>query len=198
MDKNFQESTFRTESNHTHVTEVIYIPGMPELVMESDQRGQGVSRMIWSREARAMARPKDTSNEDTEELKEIHGVGFGFRQNTNPELIVTPDLQNTSSLLPKFVANVLEDGTLSIRILDDENSKSHSNDRFTISYSSSISGIDFREDYPFSQSDEDMCQAPASLGYGESRLMILPNDGNGTNYVEVPLSTSSTEEYPSV
>ena len=198
-DKNFQESTFRPESNSTHVTEVLYIPGMPELVMESDQRGQGASRMIWSRDTRKIARPANQFvNEETTELKTIEGVGFGFTDNTLPELIFTPHKDNTSSTVPNVSVSVLVDGSLSLRIIDDENStKFNSTDSFTVSFSSSISGVDFREDFLHSESDGDMWSGSgASRGYDQSRLIILPNDGNGSNFVEVPLSTSAMGEQP--
>ena len=78
-DKNFQESTFRTEANSTHVTEVLYVPGLPNLVLESDQRVPVVSRMVWSRESRDLARPSNpVVNEANEEIKRIEGVGLGF------------------------------------------------------------------------------------------------------------------------
>ena len=150
-DKNFQESTFRTESNATHVVEVLYVPGLPDLVMEADQRGQGVSRMIWSRKLRNLARPRDTTiNESNAELKRIEGVGVGFEPGTKPELTIIPHPENTSFLTPKFEVEVLIDGSLAIEIIDDVNStKFNSSDRFTLQYASSISGVDFREDFVF-------------------------------------------------
>ena len=52
-DHNLQESTFRPESNSTHVSETIYVAGIPILTMESDQVGVAKSSMIWSVESGA-------------------------------------------------------------------------------------------------------------------------------------------------
>ena len=158
------------------------MPGMPDLVMESDQRGQGFSRMVWSREARALARPEPNETkvtEDADELKEIYGVGFGFRPNTKPELIITPHKNNTSSIVPHILVEVLDDGSLYLRIVDDANTtKFNSDDSFTVSFSSSISGVDFREDYVHSVSGGDMWSgAGASWGYNQSRLAFFPMMG---------------------
>jgi hypothetical protein len=198
-DENFQETTFRPESNSTHVTEVLYVPGLSDIVMESDQRGQGISRMIWTREAKALARPSNQAvNESTVEFKRLEGVGAGFQQGTTPELTIIPDPENSSSGIPKLSVEVLVDGSLALEIIDDVNTtKFNSNDRFIVSYGSSISGVDFREDYIFSLSDDDLWSGSgAAQEYGQNRLMILPNDGNGTNFVEVPLSTSLTGQQP--
>ena len=47
--------------------------------------------MIWSREARNLARPSDTTiDESNIELKRIEGVGVGFEPGTKPELTIIP------------------------------------------------------------------------------------------------------------
>ena len=56
-DENFQEVTFRPDTNRTHVTEVLYVPGVPDLTIETDGLGFGVSRLIWSKQARELSRP---------------------------------------------------------------------------------------------------------------------------------------------
>ncbi len=87
---------------------------------------------------------------------------------------------------------VLVDGSLSISIIDDVNTSSFNpNDRFTIHYSSTINGVDFVEDYVFSLSENaSWAGSASSQGMGEPRLNIFPNDGNGMNAIEIPLSTS--------
>jgi hypothetical protein len=190
-DKDFQESTFRPDANSTHVTQVLYVPGLPTLILESDQRGKGTSRMIWSKESRELARPARTMTL-TEAEKILEGIGAGFR--TEPQLVIIPHPENTSTGQPKLDVDVLIDGSLEITILDDFNtSKFNTNERFMVTYSSSISGVDFREDYIFSESDGDGWSGSGSaLDYGQERLVIFPNDANGTNPVEVPLSSELT------
>ena len=85
------------------------------------------------------------------------------------------------------------DGSLNLTIIDDrETTTFNTEDRFTIVYSSTISGVDFREDYLFSQSSVSSWGGTASADQqGSARLQIIPSDGNGTNFVEVPLSTAS-------
>ena len=89
-------------------------------------------------DTRKIARPANQFvNEETTELKTIEGVGFGFTDNTVPELIFTPHKDNTSSTVPNVSVSVLVDGSLSLRIIDDENStKFNSTDSFTVSFSS--------------------------------------------------------------
>ena len=56
-DENFQESTFRSDENGSTVTEVLYVPGIPELTIETDGRGSGNSRLIWTANSRLLSRP---------------------------------------------------------------------------------------------------------------------------------------------
>ena len=191
-DEDFQESTFRPDANESHVTRVIYVPGLPTLIMESDQHGKGISRMIWSRESRELARPASVMTL-AEEEKTLEGIGAGFQHGTEPQLVILPHPENTSTGQPKLDVDVLIDGSLTIKILDDFNTSTfNTNDRFTVTYSSSISGVDFHEDYFYSESDGDGWSGSGSaLEYEQERLIILPSDGNGTNAIEVPLSSAS-------
>ena len=56
-DKNSQEITFRPDTNETQVSRYLYLPGFPDLVIQSDDFGFGVSRLIWSRGARELSFP---------------------------------------------------------------------------------------------------------------------------------------------
>ena len=155
-DKNSQEITFRPDSNQSLVSRTFYLPGFPkDLVMQSDDFGFGVSRLTWSRKARELSVPVgdlSDSDEYTLEEKTIEGIGFGFNEESPPELTVLASPSNTSSGTPNLDINVSKDGSLTLTIVDDENSsKFNPGDSFTITYSSSLHGIDFREDYLYSE-----------------------------------------------
>jgi hypothetical protein len=195
-DKFMQESTFRPETNATHVSEVIYVPGLPELIMESDQAGPSVSTMVWSLSSRQIARPNESlsrSVERAQELKRIEGVGIGFQQGVSPNLIILPHPENTSFALPKLNIEVNLDSSLNLTIIDDgETTSFNTEDKFTIVCSSTLNGIDFYEDYLFSHSAlSPWGGTSASDKQGSARLQIIPDDANGTNFVEVSLSTAS-------
>src|SRR6056300_1797026 len=56
-DQGYQESTFRPEANKARVSQLVYVPGFPELTLETDNGGLGKSRLVWSRESRLLSRP---------------------------------------------------------------------------------------------------------------------------------------------
>ena len=53
-DKYGQEMTFRPDTNQSQVSRPLFLAGLPELVMQSDDFGIGVSRLIWSRSSRRL------------------------------------------------------------------------------------------------------------------------------------------------
>ena len=108
--------------------------------------------------------------------------------------MIIPHPDNTTAGVPKVSVEVLVDGSLRLKILDDTTTSSFDiNDQFSVVYSSNISGIDFREDYLFSRSqDFGWSGSKSSSGYGEARISIFPNDGGGSNPIEVPISSSLT------
>ena len=193
-DENFQESTFRPSSNPDQVSQFIYVPGFEPLKLESDNYGYGKSKLVWSKESRSMSRANGMRSGQFQELferKTLDGIGAGFRSGETPELTIIPDPQNTTQLTPNLSVTVLVDGSLRISIIDDANTSAFNpNDRFTIHYSSTIHGIDFVEDYAFSLSENaSWAGTTSSPDVGQPRLNIFPNDGNGVNTIEVPLST---------
>jgi hypothetical protein len=203
-DRKFQDSTFRPDSNLTRVSEVLYVPGFPDLLLETDSRGAGVSRLVWSSESRKLSRPDPASlaeavqNENEYEQKKLEGIGGGFRQGEMPELIILPGPMNSNDILPNIIVDVLMDGTLKLEIIDDENTTAYNpDDRFTIGYSSNVQGVNFREFYQFSESNKSNWG-----GSGDSELTgiawmeIFPNDSNGTGVLEVPLETGQTGSNP--
>ena len=55
-DENFQESTFRPEGFPNLVSQTLYVPGMPELTLETDNFGNGKSKLNWSAQSRDHSR----------------------------------------------------------------------------------------------------------------------------------------------
>ncbi|MFL2913994.1 MAG: immunoglobulin-like domain-containing protein [Opitutales bacterium] len=194
-DENFQESTFRPSSNPDRISQVLYVPGFSMLTLESDNYGYGKSKVIWSKESRRMSRPIGAKSSEFEEIferKTLEGIGAGFQTGDKPELTIIPNAENTSLAIPNISATVLVDGSLRLQIIDDENTTIFNpNDRFTVHYSSTINGLDFVEDYDYSLSAQaSWAGSASSFNVGTARLDIFPNDGNGLNAVEIPLSTS--------
>ena len=113
-------------------------------------------------------------------------------------MIVIPDTTNSNSVYPKIEVTILSDGSLKLEIIDDVNTTAYNpSDRFTVSYSSSVQGIDFKEFFQFSESGSSDWGGylDAESGVG-ARLEISPNDANGTSFVELPLTTSYTGPNP--
>ena len=199
-DRKFQDLSFRPDSNLTRISDYVYVPGFTDLLLETDARGAGVSRLVWSEQARRLSRPDpqnlNAGQTETEyEQKTLEGIGKGFIYGGPvPEIIVTPHFGNSNEVPPNIEVSVLSDGSLKLFIVDDANTTAYNpSDRFTISYSSTIQGIDFKEFFQFSESGEsDWGGSLDADNGGMARLEISPNDANGTGFVEVPLTTSYT------
>ena len=196
-DKYGQEMTFRPDTNQSQVSRPLFLAGLPELVMQSDDVGIGVSKLIWSRSSRRLSVPESdlsATDEAEYELKTLEGIGYGFAFGTIPNLTILPDPSNTTSVKPNVQVEVLEDGSLKLHIVDDENSSQFNpGEKFTLTYSASYSGVDFRNDYLYAHIDDSSWSGIVDYPfYGSSRLVILPNDGNGSQTVEVPIYTELT------
>jgi hypothetical protein len=202
-DQKFQESTFRPKNNPTRVSQFVYVPGFPDLELEADNYGKGQSTLLWSFEAR------DLTRESSGPLDKIlMGVGRGFNPALDaPELTIIPHPDNQVKITPNINVNVLVDGSLKLEIIDDENTTQYfPGDKFTITYSSTITGIDFLESDLFSESNQSFQSGVlSSWDYDESssnmdryqaepRLVISPSDGNGANILEAFLSTRAIGE----
>ena len=128
-DQHFQESTFRPENDRHRVSQILYVPGFPELVLETDNSGQGISSLVWSQHARDLSRPSDPQGSAISEYdqefrlsKKLDGIGKGFDPNGPvPELIFVPGIDNISKVTPNVSVEILVDGSLSLRIVDDLN-----------------------------------------------------------------------------
>ena len=195
-DRKFQDSTFRPDSNISKVSDVIYIPGFPELFLETDERGAGVSRLIWAKPSRDLSRTNIStlSEEDESEKKILQGIGGGFKPGVIPELTLLPGSQNSNAVLPNIKTSILIDGTLQLEIIDDENTTAFNpDDRFSVIYSSNIQGVNFHESYQFSESGKSNWGGYGDWSkIGNPWMEIFPNDSNGTGILEIPLSTTIT------
>ena len=201
-DKQFRESTFRPEEDKQRVSQILYVPGFPELVLETDNSGQGISSLVWSQHARDLSRPSDPKGSAISEYdqefrlrKKLDGIGKGFDPNGPvPQLIFVPGIDNISKVTPNVSVEILVDGSLSLRIVDDLNtSKYFPHDRFLVRYSSSVSGVDFMESFLYSESNVTFGSGSLGSGtVGQPHLVILPGESNGTNFLEVPLSRKGT------
>jgi hypothetical protein len=56
-DIHYQESTFRPDQNISRVSEVVYVPGLPELELITDFKGIGASKLIWSENSKLLSIP---------------------------------------------------------------------------------------------------------------------------------------------
>ena len=101
------------------------------------------------------------------------------------------------------------DGSMALMIVDDENtSRYYPGDKFTVRFSSVVEGQDFFESYLYTESNQSFDSGVlASWGYDASeanrsryvsspRLIIFPDDGNGTIPLEAPLSTVAAGKQP--
>jgi hypothetical protein len=197
-----QESTFRPKSDPTHISQVLYVPGFPELTLESDNLGRGVSSLLWSVESRSLGRPADpTLDEFTEEFynKKIEGIGLGFDPSGDtPELVFIPGKANLGKTKPKVAVEINLDGSLNLTIVDDDNTTAYfPGDRFSVIYNNAISGVDFFESYLFSESNKTYNYGSFNTtNLGSPSLVLFPDDGGGLNPIEVPLSTATRGEQP--
>ena len=194
-DIKLQESSFRPQADPYRISQVLYVPGFPELTLETDNLGRGISSLVWTLESRNLARPSAQLNAEDEFLQEFYnkrleGIGRGFDPAGDPpELIFIPDPDNLSTSKPNLTVAINVDGSLTLQIVDDDNTTVYfPGDRFTIVYNNSISGVDFFESYYFSESNSTINYGSGgSQALGAPSLFLFPDDGGGLNPLEVPL-----------
>ena len=205
-DKKLQETTFRPRTEPTRITQTIYVPGFPELTLESDNLGKGISSLVWSLESRNAARPNEQISSGSEFFQEFYGkklegVGRGFDpQGPLPELTFLPHEMNIGKATPNLLISLSSsgDGSLDLQIIDDENTTTYfPGDKFTIVFNSVITGVDFFESYLFSDSEQTYNHGTAgAFNSGQSGLVIYPSDAGGVNPIEVPLSSDFRGDQP--
>lgn len=190
-DEKYQDMTFRPESNSTLISRTIYVPGIPSLELETDRRGLGKSRLVWSLNSRQLGQTETPVN-PPDALKVLEGIGAGFVNGKPIHLTVVPHSGNTSRGKPKISHAILVDGSLRLTVVDDQNSTVFDpEDRFTVNYSSSInlSGIDFVEDYSFEDLNYSYWGGSQNTA-GKRQLIITPSAGGEYNHFEVPIASS--------
>ena len=190
-DERYQEMTFRPDSNMSLVSKTIHIPGFSSLSLETDRRGLGKSRLIWSSESRARGRTA-TPQTPPDTFKVLEGIGGGFVTGQPIHLAFDPHPANTSRAVPKIDYNVSVDGTLKLTIVDDQNSSVFDpEDRFSLRYASpiNITGIDFTEDFRFDDVNQSFWGGSQSVA-GKRQLIISPNAGGEANFFEAPIASS--------
>ncbi len=180
-DSNLEEITFREDGNST-VTHVVYVPGIPSLRLETDENGVGSSSLIWPEDVLRLGESASTK-------KILKGIGAGFRPGTLPVFSITADSKNTGRGIPNLSVTVNPDGSLDIETVDENSSNHNSADSFTVFYGSTISGLNFKEDYFFDRLDDAYWMGrKAAVDANASRLIISPSAG--VNSVEMPISSS--------
>jgi hypothetical protein len=194
-DENFQDLALRPNSDYTLNSRTIYVPGFDPITLETDNLGKGRSRLIWSTEAQKSS--KFSSNPQ----KILEGVGGGFKSSDVIELTIKSHRSNTTLAVPKIQTDVLSDGTLRLSIIDDDNTSIFDpDDRFSVSYSGVITGIDFTN--KFSEGFIDQSFFGGNKGsidsFAENNdsyvLTLSPNSGALINSVEVPIANESNPD----
>ena len=206
-DERYQDLSFRTDANSSRISHLLYIPGFPDLTLVSDNFGAGTSSLVWSQESQKLSRVAGLSVEEEFDLeylstKRLDGIGRGFDPNGLPPVLTfIPHPENFGKTVPHVDLNVSIDGSLSLRIIDDENTSTFfPNDRFTVRYDSSVSGVDFYQSYRYSDTNKTYgsgVKASWESGSAGARLLIFPDDANGSNPIEAALSSVVTEWNPS-
>ena len=102
---------------------------------------------------------------------------------------VIPHKDNLSNAVPQLDVEVNLDGSLNIQIVDNLSTMTFSpTDKFTVLFSSAIRGVNFYEDFHYSESNESAWGGSlTSYETGQARLLLLPSDAGGVNPVEVPI-----------
>ena len=180
-DEKYQDITFRPDSNTSRISHLLYVPGFPELVLESDNFGAGTSSLVWSQSSRKLSRPVGLSEKD-EYLREfrvskiLDGVGRGFDPNAFPPVLsFIPSPGNIGQGVPRLDVSVSIDGSLTLKIIDDENSSTFfPNDRFTVRYGSSVSGVDFFQSYKYAETNKTFNSGV--LGFLAEWILSCPPD----------------------
>tara|TARA_Y100001978_G_scaffold203333_1_gene228396 strand:- start:26797 stop:38664 length:11868 start_codon:yes stop_codon:yes gene_type:complete len=189
-DERYQEMTFRPDANISLVSRTVYVPGFSSLELETDRRGPGRSRLIWSAASRLSGRSASRDN-PPDLSKVLEGIGGGFTSGQAVHFSFQPHPSNTGRGAPKVDYNVSVDGSLDLTIVDDANSSVFNpDDRFTLSFAFpiNVSGIDFTDDFRF----EDVNQSfwgGSMRDSGQRQLIIAPSAGGEHNFLEAPIAS---------
>ena len=193
-DENFQDLALRPDSNPTLYSRTLYVPGFNPILLETDNRGNGRSRLVWGQDARDLSRLTIGGNP----LKVVEGIGGGFETSKKYNFNIAPYATNTTQGKPNIDYEILSDGALRFTIIDDADSSIFDpNDRFTISFSSVISGIDFTNtvgDGIINNSFWAGNKAARDTFTENNKTLVLslsPQSGDTVNSIEVPVRCES-------
>ena len=106
-DQKLQDSTFRPDSNISRISQILYLPGFPQLTLETDQYGAGRSSLVWAPEARRLSRPAEDLNTAEEYdreyrvLKELEGIGRGLIHRAQCQNLPLLRIQTISEFKPR-------------------------------------------------------------------------------------------------
>ena len=194
-DENFQDIALRPDSDPSLFSQVLYVPGFDSITLETDNRGNGRSRLVWGQEARNMSR---FATSGVNSLKVAEGIGGGFEMGKSYQFRITAASSNTSQGTPNISHQILSDGSLRFTINDDANSSVFDpDDRYTISFSSIVSGVDFTNtvnDGIMNNSFWGGDKAAINLMIENNQSLVLnlsPQSGNSLNSIEAPIRCES-------
>ena len=190
-DERYQEMTFRPDSNKSLISRTIFVPGFSDLEIETDRRGRGKSRLVWSTSSQNRGRTASPGS-PPDHLKVLEGIGVGFVSGKPVHLSIQPHPSNTSRGSPKVDYSVLVDGSLQLSIIDDQNSSVFDpEDRFTLSFASpiNITGINFTEDFRFEDLNHSFWGG-SMVAEGKRQLEISPGAGGANNLIEAPIASA--------
>ena len=198
-DEKFQDITFRPDSNPTAVSRSVYVSGFSPLTLQSDGAGNGMSALVWSEGSRTY---HSSLSQGISLDKELHGIGAGFKASDetmiNQLIRIEPYASNTGKGEPSLTATVSTvDGSLSIGINDTVKSSTFDiNDKFTVSYASTISGIDFSQDFDYLDSNNSYWGGNRGVNTAETvyTLSLSPQANGFNNALEVPIATNSNPD----
>ena len=126
------------------------------------------SKMEWSLESRRLGRPGTK--------QKLEGIGAGFKYGSStPELFITPGPENKGVNLPKLNVTINLDGSLNLELITTEIPPNLTPK--TPLRSSAPSGVNFREDFQFGDSENSSWGGSYTApDAGSSKLIIFPND----------------------
>ncbi|MDA8823867.1 DUF5011 domain-containing protein [Opitutales bacterium] len=198
-DEKFQDITFRPDSKPTAVSRSVYVSGFAPLTLQADGAGNGMSALVWSEGSRLY---HSSLSQGIHLDKELHGIGAGFKTEDvtmiNQLIRIEPYASNTGKGVPSLTATVSSaDGSLVIQINDTVSSSTFDiNDKFTVSYASTISGIDFSQDFDYLDSNNSYWGGNRGVNTPEVvyTLSLSPQANGSNNALEVPISTNSNPD----
>jgi 6-phosphogluconolactonase (cycloisomerase 2 family) len=195
-DEKYQDITFRADSNLTLISQMVYVPGFDSLTLQSDGTGNGLSSLVWDKTSQA--RSIHNSANPPNLNKVLQGIGGGFKagEESKIQFRFKPHSTNTGRGTPDINASISAvDGTLTLQVVDNNESINFDlNDKFTVSYASSIEGIDFTQDYEYADLNNSYWgggKATESNNTSNFTLKLTPQSSGSNNAVELDIAAAA-------